>query len=437
MVWPLPCVRSWPTTMCSREVGRLLLGSLTVAALVGPAGHAAAPTSELRLVEAALAGSAGQARVAADDAAAAAAQALGRRPSNPVLDLRHEQANGPAGASTDVVGAAWTLGLGLPVLAEQQAADKREVAAWSAARARRIETICGVREATLEAWRAHAQASLASAAHGRLEGVAKTTAALSEVGELSQHEHARTALALAAHQAERDQATAAAHMAAARVEAWTGQPLAPGELVLLPLSPLPDEEETVSRAVSTAPRIAGLRAERAAVEAEQAAARRAALPELTVAGGGRWDALPDGSARTPGFEVGAALELPVFDRNQSERSALAARLAALDAALARERATVEAGVRAHWRTAATAPAAPPALDENALWQSAVDRTLAGEESLEALLGLARDLEAAAAAQLDAELRQRAAHLALSCALGAFPQPALQALLTAAPPEVSR
>lgn len=428
---PCPCAPTWATTMRSSS------GLLALVALLGSPVQAATPTSELQLVETALAGTAGRARADADASAATAARALARHPTNPVLDLRHEQANGPAGSSTDVVGAAWTLGLGLPVLAEQTAAHRREAAAWSTAHARRLDTICAVREAALEAWRASAQATLATEAHGRLEGVAKTIVALSEVGELSQHEGARATLAVAAHRSGRDQAVADARDAVALVEAWTGQRLAPGGVSLLPPAPLPGQDEAVALAVETAPGLVALRAARAAVEAEQAAARRAALPDLTVAGGARWDAMPDGSARTPGFELGAALELPVFDRNQTVRDSLAARLAALDAALARERASIEARVRADWTTAATAPQLPPATPDNALWQSAVDRTLAGEESLEALLGLARDLESAATAQLDADARRRAAHLSLSCALGAFPQPELQALLLAAPTEVSR
>jgi len=427
----------FPTPSLSTTLRSSLLGMLSWAVFCGTPVGAAEPVSELHLVDMALTGELGRARAEADGRAVDAAHALRRRPTNPVLDLRRDQANGPAGASTEVVGAAWTIGLGLPALASQHAAEQRGAAVRSTVQARRVDTICAVRAAALETWRTGERARVVLHAHERLEGVVQTVAALANVGDLSQHEQARAALALAAHEAAREEAFSDARTATARLEAWTGQPLASGGVSLLPLAVLPDEDALVARAVEQAPGVVVLRAQRAAVEGEQAAARRAALPDLTVAGGRRWDAMPDGSARTPGFEVGAALALPIFDRNQAERAELSHQLAELDAALARERALVEPQVRAWWATAAAVSVPLPAVEANALWQDAVDRTVAGEASLESLLGLARDLEVAAVSRLDAEARQRAAHLSLSCAVGAFPHPELQALLVAAPTEVSR
>lgn len=425
----------WFATLGSTTMRRRIVGLLPLVVLLGSPARGAEPVGELELVRAALESPTGRARAAAAAAAIDAAEAPRRRPSNPVLDLRHEQANGPAGASTDVVGAAWTLGLGLPAMADQRASRQRGDAARSAALAGRVGSVCAVREAILDAWRSGAQASNGERAHSRLVAVARSHADLAGVGDLSQYEQGRAALAVTAHRSTRDRAASEARAAAAEVEAWTGLPA--DAVVLLPLTPPAAREEFVARAVRTSPRLVALRAQRAAVASELAAARRAALPSLTVAGGGRWDALPDGTSRTPGFEVGAALELPVFDRNQTEQAELAARLSSLDAALARQTAAVEARVRATWATAAASPEPASGVDEDALWQGALERTSAGEGTLADLLGLAHDLEAAAAARIDAEARRRAAHLSLACTTGAFSDPGLQALLAPASAEVSR
>ena len=111
----------WATPLC-----RIVL--LAPACLVlSTAAGASAPNDEATLVKEAVEGGVLAARIAAaqgrERAAGVAAPTLG----NPVLEARHEQANGPAGASTDLLGGSIALAWG--GVAEAQAATRREQAA--------------------------------------------------------------------------------------------------------------------------------------------------------------------------------------------------------------------------------------------------------------------------------------------------------------------
>ena len=414
-----------PTTLRRSTVA----GALVLLA-VGQAALANAPVSEVDLVQAALDGPSLQARTQAHQAAVAAARTVTPRTSNPSLDLRHEQANGPAGASTDVLAGSWTVGLGLPGLAEQTAARQRGEAAEAGVRATRLSTICTVRRDVLQLWMAVELSSIRSDAHQRLQHVAESIDALAGAGDLSGHDSARATLALLAHQSMVDEATATELTAAAKVEAWTGQSVRTVQLG--ELQALPPTAELVHQATDASPELVALQKARQAIEAERAVARRSAAPGLTLSGGGRRDAMPDGRGSAAGFEVGASLELPVFERNQAERAGLDAQLAAVDADIARLQASIGAEVTAAARRASELSRPAPPLDTAAIWQGALDRTLSGEASLESLLAVARDLEDAERSRIDAETRHRMARLSVSCAVGAFPDPHLQSLLLSSP-----
>ncbi len=201
-----------------------------------------------------------------------------------------------------------------------------------------------------------------------------------------------------------------------------------GPVALLALPDAGARAAAVEAAAASDPVLRALAREREAAERGLVAARRAALPEVLLSGGARWDALPDGSARTPGYELGAGLSLPVFDRNQVAVGARRAELAALDARQVEREASVRAAAESAWQRAASlGPIAPPLATEG-LWQGAVDRYTAGESSIDALLAATADIEAAELASQQGAALRRSANLDLSCTIGVFPEPAIQAIL---------
>ncbi|MCK6507758.1 TolC family protein, partial [Myxococcota bacterium] len=188
-----------------------------------------------------------------------------------------------------------------------------------------------------------------------------------------------------------------------------------------------DTDPLVAAPLLAAPLLTALRAERDAAARSLAAARRAALPDLAVEGGARWDGDPRGGTRATGFELGAGLELPLFDRQRAEIAAARARLAEAEALLARHQA--ERARRVAAAVEATRQLGPPtgSVDAEAVWAGARARYRQGEASIDDLLQAAADVAAAGAAQAEREALRRRAALDLSCATGAFPEPELQSL----------
>ena len=70
--------------------------------------------------------------------------------------------------------------------------------------------------------------------------------------------------------------------------------------------------------------------------------------------------------------------------------------------------------------------APPEVGR--VWMGARARYEGGEASVEELLAVAGDIEAAELAALDGAALRRRVHLELDCVLGTFSEPTLQALL---------
>jgi outer membrane protein TolC len=404
--------------MCSRLALALVLLSLPT-----PVG-ASDGVPEAQLVRAALDGGAVHARIdatrARGDAAGVAAPLL----DNPVLEARHEQANGLAGASTDFVGG--TLGFGLGGGAEARAARLRGQAADAWLRADVVAAICTVRRDALELWRTGQRAAAAARAQGRLRAVLDRLGALAEAGEAAGYDRDRMALAVATHQHTADSATVERVAAHAALSAQVSAPVT--GVALSPLAPPPDRVAALDTARSSDPILEALRLEREAAERAWVAARRAALPELTLSGGARWDAMPDGSERTPGFEVGAGLSLPAFDRNRSQVATRNAAVAELDARIAAREAALVATVAAAWEQAALVGPPPVLPSTESVWRGALDRYAAGEATIDELLTVAADLEAAEAGAAAGEALRRSAGLDLSCTVGAFPEPAIQDLL---------
>lgn len=430
-----PAVRT--TTFSSRSIPAALALSVALGLLPSAPARGQEAPSEAELVRAALERGPARARLEATRAGGAAASVAAPFLEDPVLEVRHEAARGPAGATTDAVGGSLVLGLG--GLAEAQAARLRARAAGAWQRAAVVEAVCETRRGALDLWLAVERARAAGAAQERLERLLASVQSQVAAGEAAAHDGARLALAVAAHRQERHAAVASAGEARAALSALAGQPVS--QVALLPLSPpaaasgvgpagqgSAAEEALVQEALAADPVLVALREERDAAARSLGAARLAALPEVALSAGARWDGLPDGTGRTPGYEVGAGLSLPLFDRNQVEIAARRAELARLEAALVERQASVEAMVQAAWWQVDALGTPPPAVDAEATWQGSLRRHAAGETDLEELLAVAADVEAALRATAEGDALRRGARLALSCAVGAFPEPEIQALL---------
>ncbi|MCA9490619.1 MAG: TolC family protein, partial [Myxococcales bacterium] len=170
------------------------------------------------------------------------------------------------------------------------------------------------------------------------------------------------------------------------------------------------------------PELAALELDVRASERDQAAAALGALPDLTVEGGARWDAMPDGSQRTPGYEIGASVQLPIFERNRRETLARRSDAAEARATLERRRAELTSQTVAAEARIALLTRSPESPDPEPIWTAAELRYQAGESSLEELLQAAERVEAAALARIEHARRLRHAELDRSCAAGALPEP---------------
>lgn len=410
-------LRAGITTFCS------IVATLS---LWATAAGAAEGVGEVELVRAALDGPVLMAERTAALARAEAAGTATRRLPNPTVEGRREQANGPAGASTDVFGGTLTLDLGAAGLAERRAAALRGEASEARHEAHAVDAICAVRASALDLWLAGQRVEVVARTHERLSEVADSLDAMATVGEVAGYDRDRAALAVAAHAVVLDAGAGELLGAQSGLSALVGRPVV--EVTLAPLTPLEALQGSVADALVADPELAALRREREAAARAMSAARRAAMPDLVLSGGGRWDAMPDGSERTPGYEIGAGLELPLFDRNQAAVAEAKAELAMLDAQLAQREAEVTARVEAAWRQLERLGPIPERASGATIWDGALDRYTGGESSIDELLTVAGDVEAAGLASLEAATLRRRARLELSCAVGAFPEPELQALL---------
>lgn len=418
MVLPLPSRA--PATTLRRTLVCLLLG-------LACGAHGSEPVSELELVRRFL-----EAPVAVADLHAAEARARADRTAvsllgEPALEVRHEEARGPAGATTDALGGSVSLDLGLSPLGYTRAARLRGSAGEHRRRAVALEAICGFRLQAVDLWSASRSASISASSRERLDALLETLGALAEAGEASGYDRDRAALAVLAHgaptAARRDEAERLRAVISALVGGDVG-----GDVVLAEVPDLPDLPEAIGHLASH-PALQALELERAAERVARDAARRDQLPDLTLRGGGRWDAPAGGGSATPGFEVGGAVQIPWTDGSRADARQRTADHADAEARLARATAELQASVRgAHRRVAILQSDAIESVEPDAVWEAAVDRYGAGEADLDELLQVAAAVEEARLALVARERQLRHAHLELSCATGRFAAPSMQSLL---------
>jgi len=417
---PKPHVWSTPTTL-RRTAGGLWL----MAAGLALAAEPSAPMDEGSLIETALSRPVVAARVAAIEARATADGTAPPALSNPFVEGRHEEARGPAGASTDAVTASWSFDLGFASAPAGRAASLHRASLGDRRRAAVTEVVCAVRHATLDLWSAERRRAAVEEGHERLERLVARLEEMAAVGEIAGYDVARVQIADAAHRAERDQAVVDAEHARTALSRFIGTRV---EQVSL-LSVVPHPALTAPRAdlATTDPLLAALQRDAEAAELRVASAKRAAVPDLVVFGGARWDAPPGTQDRSLGWEAGAALEVPAFARNQQGIADAEAELAEARVRIVERESLLLVRVEAVARRLEVLGALQP-LPSGDLWSGAVDRYVAGESSIDELLVVAGDVEAARIAHLEGERLRREAHLDLACTLADFAEPALRPVL---------
>ncbi len=406
-------VRAAATTFCS------------IFLLWGAGAHADAPTDELALVRGFIDSPGFRAEVEANAHATAAAGTGPALFENPELQGRHEDAKGPAGSTTDAIGAALTVDLGFATTGHRKAAALRGQAGAYRERAAAIERVCGFRGEVLDLWAAQEGALVSMQAHDRLEDLSEQTTALAEAGDVPGYDRDRASLVLVTHWRELSSALALWESQKTRVEALSDTPATYVELApTVDAGPLP----ALLEAALQSPELVALRLESEAAEQELAATRRETIPDLEVYGGARWDDQVQGTGATRGYEVGAALELPIFDVGGAQRAEASALLASAQALLTRRERELLAQVEAAWGVARSLDVDLPVLAPDTLWSAATERYFANEGGIGALVDLADDLESAELSAVRHATSLRRAHLDLSCSVGAFTEPTLQSAL---------
>ena len=346
---------------------------------------------------------------------------------NPELSYRHEEARGSAGARTDAVTANITIDLGFVGAARTAAGALRADATPYALRLAISELVCSFRESVLDAATAEAELASVRTAHERLTRLGDQLDALVQAGESAGYDRDRVALARSAHRLDLLEFEADAARLLGRLAALTGGPF--DALTLEPLAPLPTLDDALAAAGSDHPRLRLAALEQRAARRDADAASREVAPDLSIQGGGRWDAPPEGGRATPGFEVGATVELPLFDHNRRAIREAEAEEEAWRAEVARAAGELEAEVRAAWGAAAAlGEPTPLPADPDRVWAAALQRYAGAEASVDDLLQVARDLEQAERAQARSVDARRSAHLALACALANFDEPNLHSAI---------
>ncbi len=410
--------RLLPTTLCRR--------ALLLLALATPASAASAP--EAALVLRFLEGPVGQSALRA---AAAEARAEGTAPPllpNPELEARHEEARGVAGSTTDALGGAMTFDLGFSSFSERGAARLRRRAGDHWRYTAGLAAVSDLRSEALDLWAADAAAEATGRSQQRHEALLVALTALAEAGEASDYDRDRVALAITPHRVVAAEARGKRDTLRARLSALVGAATPVEAVDLQPIPPLPTLDAARERALTEHPELAALRLDHKADVRALTAARQSAIPDLTLSAAARWDAPPEGGSATQGFEVGGALEVPLFDWSRVSVRAATAERATGEALLAEREAEIAAAVDSAWQRASSLTDGTPPIDPEAIWEASHARYAAGEATVEDLLQIADDVEAASLAVVDHERLLRQAHLDLASAVGQFFDSEIQSLL---------
>lgn len=332
---------------------------------------------------------------------------------NPTLDYSRERLSG----TPDSVEQSWMLGQTFDVSGRRgllREAARRRVAAVAAGNSsRQLEMAAEIRHSFHEALFRQETIRATEAWTRHFAQVEAMVGKLARAGEASGYDRRRLArerqtadVRLAAERAEHERVLA-------RLAALTGLPAAPtlrGELLPAPLPPA----DTARAAIDQRPDLQALSRRAEAAELEGRAARRGAIPDVTVGVGPKWE--DNGVTRENGVAFSVSVPLPVFDRQQAGRQRAAAESlqARAEYALARRRAEGELlGLTRQvegLRTAAADYRARAVAASAELLRIAESAYRGGESSLLELLDAYRGALETETTALELEQRARAARI---------------------------
>lgn len=332
---------------------------------------------------------------------------------NPTLDYSRERLSG----TPDSVEQGWMLGQTFDVSGRRgllrEAAHRRVAAVTAGNSSRQLEMAAEIRHSFHEALFRQETIRATEAWTRHFARVEAMVGKLARAGEASGYDRRRL---------ERERQTADARLAAERAEharvlarlvALTGLPAVPalqGELLPSPLPPA----DTAGPRLDQRPDLQALSRRAEAAELEGRAARRGAIPDVTVGIGPKWE--DNGFTRENGMALSVSVPLPVFDRQQAGRQRAAAESlqARAEYRLARSRAEGELiGLTRQvegLRTAAADYRARAVAASAELLRIAESAYQGGESSLLELLDAYRGALEAETTALELEQRARAARI---------------------------
>lgn len=341
-------------------------------------------------VENAIAG----ARRARGEAGVLAAEVL----PNPALIVEHQRAlSGPTDRET-ILGLSVPLGISGRRWLLQDAAEARRKQLTLEARAGLFEAALAFREAYVVATIAQARVEILTTQQAALEKLTSDIQKLAKGGEAASYDQLRQATYARLHGQALESATADALSSRAQLQAWLDREVT-----------LPADATTVQRRnqLATPPasdtaEVQGLEAEARADDLDAQAARRRAVPDVSLFGGYR--ATAAGSETGHGIALSLELPITIFDHGQGEatRASADAQLARATAQRLRkrQRASVRAAQMSLQRLeASTTEAEATTRDAVSIRDKATQLYSAGEANITELLEAYRFAEEAQLAEL--------------------------------------
>jgi cobalt-zinc-cadmium efflux system outer membrane protein len=351
-----------------------------------------------------------KARKAQGDAAVVAAEVL----PNPVLVVEHQRSLTGATDRETILGLSVPLGLGGRRWALQDAAQARRKQASLEAHAGLLDAALSFRESYVVAAFAQARAEVLSNNQAHLDALTAILQKLAKGGEAAGYDQLRQSASSRLHRQTLELTRAIASSARAQLQSWLEDEvtLPPGAAMTLAAH----RTDLVDRPTEDTAEVQGLAAQARADELEARAARRRAVPELSIFGGYR--AVTAGSETGHGLSLGLEVPITMFDHGQGE----AAR-ASSDAQLARawaqrlrkrQKAAQHASQLAHRQLAArVSEAQATSRDALSVRDKATQLYAAGEASITELLEahrFAEDVQLAELSLLEQLARSRLAQM---------------------------
>ena len=343
-------------------------------------------------VESAIAG----ARRAQGDAGVAAAAVL----PNPSLIVEHQRSLTGATDRETVLGVSVPLGVGGRRWLLQDAAQARSKQLSLEARAGLFDAALSFREAYVLAVIAQARVEILTRQQLALDALTSAIQKLAKGGEAASYDQLRQATYARLHRQALESANAVAQASRTQLEAWLEREVALPADAITNLAVLRSQLAAVPK--SDTAEVQGLEAQARADDLEARAARRRAVPDVSLFGGYR--AVAAGSETGHGIALSLELPITIFDHGQGE-----SRRASADAQLARAtaqrlRKRQQAAVRAAQVSlgrleASAAEAEATTRDALAIRDKATQLYAAGEANVTELLEAYRFAEEAELTEL--------------------------------------